>query len=106
MTPRRSRAASGPSAPPELAFRHTGRWRRECTILAEFPSMTERIRTDEHTGSVDGGEGRGVPLDGLDEVPPTGYRSTGDEELEPIEDDFLWEEGDPIDRRRDPLRKP
>ncbi len=61
------------------------------------------------TGTVDGGEGRGVPLGGHDDRPPTGYRSTGDEAIEPqdAEDrDLLWEDGDPADRRRDPLRKP
>lgn len=59
-------------------------------------------------GTVDGGEGRGVPLGGHDERPPTGYRSGDDEEeIVDVEDpDFLWEEGDPADRRKDPLRKP
>ena len=58
-------------------------------------------------GNVDGGEGRGIPLGGHDERPPTGYRNVIDEELdEPTDRDYLWEEGDPADRRRDPLRKP
>ena len=55
---------------------------------------------DEETGTVDGGEGRGVPLGGHDERPPTGYLS--DEE----DDRDLWDEGDISDRRRDPLRRP
>lgn len=57
-------------------------------------------------GTVDGGEGRGVPLGGRDERPPTGYRSVDDADVELDDRDFLWEEGDPADRRRDPLRKP
>ena len=63
-------------------------------------------------GSVDGGEGRGVPLGGQDKRPPTGYNS--------LEDDDSWiddlrdfsdrdlagdeEDGGP-ERRRDPLRR-
>ena len=64
------------------------------------------------TGTVDGGEGRGVPLGGHDERPPTGYRSEDDDTELAIHDrddddrDFGWEEGDPADRRKDPLRKP
>ena len=63
---------------------------------------------DDAHGTVDGGEGRGVPLGGHDERPPTGYRADTDEDGEvDVEDrDFLWEEGDPADRRKDPLRKP
>lgn len=59
-------------------------------------------------GTVDGGEGRGVPLGGHDDRPPTGYRSTDEEELETFDDEpqDFWEEGDPADRRKDPLRKP
>lgn len=58
-------------------------------------------------GTVDGGEGRGIPLGGHDDRPPTGYRSDTDEDGYDLEDrDFLWEEGDPADRRKDPLRKP
>ena len=55
-------------------------------------------------GTVDGGEGRGVPLGGHDERPPTGYRNEDDDlELDPALTD---EEDDGRDRRRDPLRKP
>lgn len=57
-------------------------------------------------GTVDGGEGRGVPLGGHDDRPPTGYRSADDEDFDLEDRDFLWEEGDPADRRKDPLRKP
>ena len=68
-----------------------------------------KTKRESATGTVDGGEGRGVPLGGHDDRPPTGYRSTDDEVIEPqdVEDrDLLWEDGDPADRRRDPLRKP
>ena len=58
------------------------------------------------TGTVDGGEGRGVPLGGHDERPPTGYRELDDELKDLVDRDFGWEDGDPADRRRDPLRKP
>ena len=37
---------------------------------------------------------------------PTGYRSTDDDVVDDSDSEYLWEEGDPIDRRRDPLRKP
>jgi hypothetical protein len=64
-------------------------------------------RKKKAIGTVDGGEGRGVPLGGRDERPPTGYRQTEDDDLQELTDrDFGWEEGDPADRRRDPLRKP
>jgi hypothetical protein len=53
-----------------------------------------------------GDDGRGVPLSGHDERPPTGYRRTDDADSELSDRDFLWEEGDPADRRKDPLRKP
>jgi hypothetical protein len=59
------------------------------------------------TGTVDGGEGRGVPLGGHDERPPTGYRALRDERMldEDEVHDLLWEDGHPSDRRRDPLRR-
>jgi hypothetical protein len=47
------------------------------------------------TGKVDG-----------DERPSTGHNPAEDELQEPVDPDFDWEEGDPADRRRDPLRKP
>lgn len=68
--------------------------------------MFGRKRKQGGTGSVDGGEGRGVPLGGQDERPPTGYRWNEDADELRDDRDFLWEEGDPADRRRDPLRKP
>lgn len=62
-------------------------------------------------GSVDGGEGRGVPLGGQDKRPPTGYQSLEDDDswIEDLRDfsdrDFTGdEEGEGPDRRRDPLR--
>ncbi len=62
-------------------------------------------RKKKTSGLVDGGEGRGIPLEGHDDRPPTGYREA-DDELKELEDrDFGWEEGDPADRRRDPLRR-
>lgn len=61
------------------------------------------------TGTVDGGVGRGVPLGGRDERPPTGYANLDEPDLE-IDDanepPSLWEDEDAADRRRDPLRKP
>jgi hypothetical protein len=61
-------------------------------------------RRRRNAGQVDGGEGRGVPLGGRDERPPTGYRREEDVRPEPEDRDFGWEEEDPADRRRDPLR--
>ncbi len=62
------------------------------------------------TGSLDGGAGRGVPLGGNDSRPRGGYDSANDDhDLEVENEDrepFEWEEGDPADRRKDPLRKP
>lgn len=67
------------------------------------------IKPDSGIGTVDGGEGRGVPLGGHDERPPTGYRPTDEDDIEPLDDatdrDYLWEDGDPADRRKDPLRR-
>jgi len=72
-----------------------------------FGRKKKRVADSSSDGTVDGGEGRGVPLGGHDERPPTGYRSEGDEADVDLDDrDFLWEEGDPADRRKDPLRKP
>lgn len=75
--------------------------------------MFRRTKRHAARGTVDGGEGRGVPLGGHDERPPTGYRSEDEDASEfdiqdrnPDDRDFGWEEGDPADRRRDPLRKP
>lgn len=71
--------------------------------------MFGRKKSDGGIGSLDGGEGRGIPLGGRDDRPPTGYRSNDDSDIDVVDvldRDFLWEEGDPADRRRDPLRKP
>lgn len=72
------------------------------------PSLCMFGRQNKSTGKVDGGAGRGVPLGGRDERPPTGYREVEDDLKELSDRDFEidWEEGDPADRRRDPLRKP
>ena len=65
-------------------------------------------RKKNRVGTVDGGEGRGLPLGGSDEPSPTGYREAEDELKELTDRDFDpgWDDGDPADRRRDPLRKP
>ncbi|HEU4522787.1 MAG TPA: hypothetical protein VFT12_12340 [Thermoanaerobaculia bacterium] len=74
-----------------------------------------RKRSDA-TGSLDGGEGRGVRLGGSDKRPPTGYRNTDlidDDEVISTSDDPLADYEDfadpgdshPDDRRRDPLRR-
>jgi hypothetical protein len=68
--------------------------------------MFGRRKANSGTGTVDGGEGRGVPLGGHDERPPTGYQNVDDDVQEPTDPDSFWEEGDPADRRKDPLRKP
>lgn len=62
---------------------------------------------DDGIGSVDGGEGRGVPLGGHDDRPPTGYQDAEDElPIAPSSDLEFPEDEDPADRRRDPLRRP
>lgn len=63
------------------------------------------------TGSLDGGQGRGVPMGGSgDERRPSGDDSLDEEQGLEVENDdrepFIWEDGDPADRRRDPMRKP
>jgi hypothetical protein len=65
-------------------------------------------RKKGNTGKVDGGAGRGIPLGGRDDRPPTGYREVEDDlkELTDRDFDLGWEEEDPAERRRDPLRKP
>lgn len=67
-----------------------------------------KTKAQPGVGTVDGGEGRGVPLGGRDERPPTGYRSDDDldNDYETTEPEMFWEDGDPADRRKDPLRKP
>lgn len=63
-------------------------------------------RKNENVKNVDGGEGRGVPLGGHDDRPPTGYQDEENEVPEVDERDLGWDEDDPADRRRDPLRTP
>lgn len=73
------------------------------------PSVCMFGRKHSTSGKVDGGAGRGVPLGGHDERPPTGYREVEDDLKELSDRDFeiVWDdEGDPAERRRDPLRKP
>ena len=78
-------------------------------------SALDRKKKRDGAGTVDGGEGRGVPLGGRDSRPSTGYSGVDDLEDDeilitdsPSLDDFeAVAEGDDIapgDRRRDPLR--
>lgn len=67
--------------------------------------MFNRKEKPSDVGDVDGGEGRGVPLPGRDDRPPTGYRDVAQDEPELTDDELGWDEDDPADRRRDPLRK-
>lgn len=62
----------------------------------------KRKKQDDSELSLDGGEGRGVPLGGRDDRPPTGYRNSDDDWEER---DYGWDDGDPADRRKDPLRR-
>ena len=48
------------------------------------------------SGALDGGEGRGVPLDEVQD---------DENEIDPADPVEPWEEEDPADRRRDPLRR-
>jgi hypothetical protein len=45
-----------------------------------------------------------------DQRRPSGYDALDDEQGLEVENDdrepFLWDDGDPADRRRDPMRKP
>ena len=70
-----------------------GRNNRASPSFATPGSMTGRKSkslTDE--------PGEGMVDDGEDREP--------ERDLNPEDRDFLWEEGDPADRRKDPLRKP
>lgn len=57
------------------------------------------------TGRLDGGEHSGVP----DAPPNEIIRELKEDDPEIVDpdsnDDLFWEDGDPADRRRDPLRK-
>jgi hypothetical protein len=82
-------------------------------ILHKNLFMFGRRASKQHsgTGSLDGGQGRGVPMGSSgDERRPSGYDALDDEQGLEVENDdrepFLWEDGDPADRRRDPMRKP
>ena len=72
------------------------------------PDLCMFGRRKNTVGKVDGGEGRGIPLGGRDERPPTGYREVDDDLKELSDRDFEldWDDTDPADRRRDPLRRP
>ena len=77
-------------------------------------SALDRKKKRDGAGTVDGGEGRGVPLGGRDSRPPTGYNGENDLEDDemmindsPSLDDFeavVDDDVAPGDRRRDPLR--
>ena len=71
------------------------------------------VATKKERGTVDGGEGRGVPLGGRDKAPPTGYRdeiddnevvSTGDH-VRDLDEFAENDDAEVDDRRRDPLRR-
>ncbi len=64
--------------------------------------MFRQNEQSKNRGAVDGGEGRGIPLDGHDELPPTGYRAEDEDDLDLL---GLEEDDDGRERRRDPLRK-
>ena len=60
-----------------------------------------RTRTDPNTGSIDGGTGRGVPIDDEEEAAiPVADES---EAFAVLDDE---DDANPGDRRRDPLRRP
>ena len=61
-----------------------------------------KLGADAEAETIDGGEGRGVPLGGQDDRPPTGYNDAASFSSDDVE--HLWEDGVPSDRRRDPLR--
>lgn len=52
--------------------------------------------------TIDGGEGRGIPLEGHDDRPPTGFNYASSLDAEEVE--HLWEDEASPERRRDPLR--
>lgn len=70
--------------------------------------MAERKTTRRPgLGTVDGGAGRGVPLGGRDERPPTGYIALEDDDdnlVQDLRDEFEEDDAGP-ERRRDPLRR-
>ena len=61
-----------------------------------------KLGPDVEAETIDGGEGRGIPLGGQDDRPPTGYNNATNFDSDDVE--HLWEDGVPSDRRRDPLR--
>jgi hypothetical protein len=75
-----------------------------------YMTIGRKKHSGRQRGKVDGGAGRGIPLGGRDERPPTGYRSLEDEEFVVVDEHVsAWEtieEEESSDRRRDPLRKP
>ena len=64
--------------------------------------VRKRSKLHPGKGDIDGGEGRGVPLGGRDERPPTGYALEAQMDADELE--HLWGEDQAADRRRDPLR--
>lgn len=62
-------------------------------------------RKNSKLGAVDGGAGKGILMAGRDKRPPTGYLEEEGPPRDDADSDMLWDEGDPADRRRDPLRR-
>jgi hypothetical protein len=59
-----------------------------------------KSKADPNTGSIDGGAGRGVPIDDQEETTPV----ADDGDAFAVLDDE--DDANPGDRRRDPLRRP
>ncbi|HKR63557.1 MAG TPA: hypothetical protein VJZ00_07475 [Thermoanaerobaculia bacterium] len=62
-------------------------------------------RKSRRLGSVDGGEGRGIPLGGRDDRPHAGYRAFDDDDIDVIDRDLFLDSDEDAERRRDPLRR-
>jgi hypothetical protein len=58
-------------------------------------------KTAPITGTIDGGEGRGVPIDDNEDALPVDDDS--DDAFDVLDDE---DDAEPGDRRRDPLRRP
>jgi len=86
---------------------------RQIEIAGHLTPLLQRrlcmsVRNETRVGSVDGSEDRDVPSGGRDDQPPTRFQEA-DDELKDLDDrdfDPGWDDGDPADRRRDPLRRP
>jgi hypothetical protein len=81
--------------------------RKRLTPLLQRPWCMHGHKNDL-AGTAHGDEDRGFPLEENDELPPAGETEIDDgpEDLSDRDLDPGWEDGDPADRRRDPLRRP